>query len=120
MGEHRVLGDHQIVYLLRFLETLPRHAPGALEALLDQEIYCYTEVPYRLKPYAEIVADPQSTIVYDTELAARIGERVTAIGADGKLVRDRSERSTASTCSRSSWSPPSPSSPISSPAAASG
>jgi hypothetical protein len=82
-------GDHQIVYLLRFLEASSRFEPGTLEGLLGQEIFCYADVPYRLKPYAEIVADPRATILYDAELAARIEERVAAVGADGKLVRDR-------------------------------
>jgi hypothetical protein len=81
-------GDHQIVYLLRFLEASSRSAPGTLEDLLGQEIFCYADVPYRLKPYAEIVADPRATIRYDAGLAARIEERVAAVGTDGKLVRD--------------------------------
>ena len=66
-----------------------RFAPGTLEGLLEREIFCYADVPYRLKPYAEIVADPRATIIFDTELAARIDERVAAVGTDGKLVRDR-------------------------------
>ena len=64
-------GDHQIVYLLRFLEASARFAPGTLEGLLGREIFCYADVPYRIKPYAEIVADPRHTIVFDDERAAR-------------------------------------------------
>ncbi len=79
-------GDHQIVYLLRLLEAMARVSPGALENLLAREIFSYADVPYRLKPYAAIVADPHRTIVYDTSLAARIEERVRALGADGKLL----------------------------------
>jgi len=79
-------GDHQIIYLLKFLEALPRFAPGELEDLLTREIFSYAEVPYRLKPYAEILADPRNTIVYDTELAAAIEARVETRGTDGKLV----------------------------------
>ncbi|UCE02208.1 MAG: hypothetical protein JSW67_13295 [Candidatus Latescibacterota bacterium] len=82
-------GDHQIIYLLKFLEALPRFAPGALEQLLVREIFSYADVPYRLKPYGEILEDSRSTIVYDTDLAERIEARVRAIGTDGKLVPDR-------------------------------
>jgi hypothetical protein len=82
-------GDHQIIYLLKFLEALPRFSPGVLENLLEQEIFCYADVPYRLKPYAEMVADPRATIVFDADLASRIEERVAAIGTDGKLVHGR-------------------------------
>ncbi len=79
-------GDHQIVYLLRFLEDLPRFAPGALEALLDREIFSYADVPYRLKPYPEIVAGPRNTIVFDRERAERIAGRERALGTDGRLL----------------------------------
>jgi len=79
-------GDHQIVYLLKLLEALARYSPGAIEELLGREIFCYADVPYRLKSYEAILAAPRTTIVYDTELAARIAERVRAVGSDGKLV----------------------------------
>jgi hypothetical protein len=82
-------GDHQVVYLLRLLEATARAAPGTLEELLGREIFCYADVPYRIAPYAEIVADPRHTITFDHERAARIAERVAAGGTDGKLVRDR-------------------------------
>ncbi len=79
-------GDHQIIYLLKFLEALRRFSPGALENLLAREIFCYTDVPYRLKPYEAICADPHATIDFDGELASRIDDRVRAIGSDGKLL----------------------------------
>ncbi len=79
-------GDHQIVYLLRLLEAMHRHDPAALPALLGNEIFSYAEVPYRLKPYAEILRDPRATVVYDTDLAARIDARVANLGTDGKLL----------------------------------
>ncbi|MBM4116701.1 hypothetical protein FJ251_03030, partial [bacterium] len=79
-------GDHQIVYLLRLLEALHAHDPAALGALLDAEIFSYAEVPYRLKPYAELLRDPRATIEFDAERAARIAERVARLGTDGKLL----------------------------------
>jgi hypothetical protein len=82
-------GDHQIIYLLKFLEALRRFSPKALTNLLDREIFCYTDVPYRLKPYEDIVADPRVTIDFDGELASRIEDRVAALGTDGKLLPDK-------------------------------
>ncbi len=79
-------GDHQIIYLLKLLEALARFSPGTLENLLDREIFSYAHIPYRLKSYDEILADPHRTIVYDSQLASRIEERVRAIGTDGKLL----------------------------------
>jgi hypothetical protein len=79
-------GDHQVVYLLKILEAHVRFFPGELAQLLEQEIFSYADVPYRLAPYESIVANPRATIVYDTEGAARIAARVQALGTDGKLL----------------------------------
>ncbi len=78
-------GDHQVVYLLRFLEALQRHQPGALDALLARPVFAYADVPYRLAPFARLLADPRATIAYDHDAAARIAARVHAIGRDGVL-----------------------------------
>lgn len=80
-------GDHQIVYLLKFLESMRRHFPGGLEEMLPQEIFSYADVPYRLVPYAEMLAHPRATIVFDEARAASIAKRVADTGDDGKLVR---------------------------------
>jgi len=79
-------GDHQIIYLLKFLEALRRFSPGVLGDSLGREIYCYADVPYRIKTYGELLENPDATIVYDTDLASRIEQRVREIGSDGKLV----------------------------------
>lgn len=79
-------GDHQIIYLLKFLESLRDHDPRALAGLLDRTIFSYADVPYRLKPFREMLADPRSTIQFDRELDCRIAARVAANGTDGKLV----------------------------------
>jgi hypothetical protein len=81
-------GDHQIAYLLRLLEAADRLTPGAVSALLTRPLFTYADVPYRLVPYDEIVADPRSTIHHDAGAERRIEERVAAIGNDGKLLCD--------------------------------
>jgi hypothetical protein len=82
-------GDHQIVYLLKLLEVSRAHHPGVLEEFLTRDMFAYANVPYRIKPYAELLANPHATIDYDFDTAARIRERVAQIGADGKLFWDR-------------------------------
>jgi hypothetical protein len=82
-------GDHQLVYLLKLLEALDRVDPGTLTEMLGEAVFSYADVPYRLRPYAEIVADPRDTIVFDNELDQRIAARVAAKGTDGKLLTDR-------------------------------
>ena len=83
-------GDHQIIYLLKFLEQSRQFHPARLSELLRRPVYSYANVPYRIADFADIVANPKRTVTYDGALAARIAERVTAIGADGKLVLDAS------------------------------
>ncbi len=80
-------GDHQIVYLLKLLESMARYLPGELEDLLDRDIFSYANVPYRLRPYEDVLRDPTCTIEYDAALDAEIAGRVSEIGTDGKLVR---------------------------------
>ena len=81
-------GDHQIIYLLRLLAQLQAHHPARLGALLAERRFSYANVPYRIKPYADLLRDPRDTVVYDEAEEARIAERVAAVGADGKLLWD--------------------------------
>jgi hypothetical protein len=81
-------GDHQVIYLLKLLELSRRFHPVRLRGLLHRPIFSFANVPYRIRSFAEIFADPKATVDYDHALDARIAERVAAMGADGKLVRD--------------------------------
>lgn len=82
-------GDHQVIYLLRLLEILERHEPHKLRSLLTQEMFCFANVPYRIKPYAAILQNPKDTVVFDQELETVIHNRVKTKGSDGKLVWDK-------------------------------
>jgi len=81
-------GDHQIIYLLKLLEISRQFHPDRLGELLHQPIFCYANVPYKIKPFAALIEDAKSTVVYDGELAADIEQRVERLGADGKLLLD--------------------------------
>lgn len=65
-------GDHQIIYLLKLLEISYKHNPEKLRSLLQARQYAFANVPYRLKTYAEIVADPKNSIRFDAEEHKRI------------------------------------------------
>lgn len=65
-------GDHQIIYLLKLLEISYKHDPEKLRRLLQARQYSFANVPYRLKSYAEIVADPKNSIRFDDEEHKRI------------------------------------------------
>ena len=79
-------GDHQIVYLLRLLEAADHYVPGAVERMLTRRLFTYADVPYRLRPYEELVVQPRSTIQFDENAAKLTADRVASLGADGKLV----------------------------------
>ncbi|MEQ9460332.1 MAG: hypothetical protein RIG82_05220 [Phycisphaeraceae bacterium] len=82
-------GDHQIIYLLRLLEALSDHDPKTLNKLLASQCFTYANVPYRIKPYADMVADPRSTITFDADLNREIDRRVENLGSDGRLLLTR-------------------------------
>lgn len=82
-------GDHQIIYLLKFLEFIEKHYPSKLASLFDDDIFVYANVPYVIKPYSDILKNPKDTIDFDHRLNEKIEERRAEIGADGSLIRDK-------------------------------
>jgi hypothetical protein len=83
-------GDHQIIYLLKLLEILERHDSATLRQFLTREIFAFANVPYRIKPYEDLVANPKDTVVFDHELQKVIEQRVRKLGSDGKLLSEGS------------------------------
>jgi hypothetical protein len=81
-------GDHQVIYLLKLLEESRRYHPLALEDLLGRAVFTYANVPYRIKPYEDLLRDPRSTIEFDAALNVEIARRAAAEGTEGKHVRD--------------------------------
>lgn len=79
-------GDHQIIYLLKFLEFSEKVFPGKLATYFYKDLFVYANVPYRIKPFGEILKNPKDTIDFDHELDERIRERRDAMGADGALL----------------------------------
>jgi hypothetical protein len=81
-------GDHQLIYLLKLIELSRDHNPSGMTAMLTDETFAYANVPYRIKPFADILADPYDTIVFDDALDRIVDQRVQAMGADGRLILD--------------------------------
>ena len=79
-------GDHQIIYLCKLLELSKNHHPGRLPALLQRELFTYANVPYRIRPYHEILNNVRDTIVFDAEKQKRIALRLPEVGSDAKLL----------------------------------
>ncbi len=79
-------GDHQVIYFLKLLEASHRYHPGQLARLLTHRVFTYANVPYRIKPYADLLASPRDTITFDHEAHRMIMRRAEALGADGKAL----------------------------------
>jgi hypothetical protein len=83
-------GDHQIIYLLKFLEFIQDYYPGKLDSFLQEDLFVYANVPYKIKEYSDILKNPKDTIDFDYRLQEVIEERREQLGADGSLLRDAS------------------------------
>ena len=78
--------DHQIIYLLRLMEISARFHPGKLTGFLTRRMFSYANIPYRIKPYADLLQDPYNTIDFDWNLEQQIEAQQQERGTDGKLV----------------------------------
>ena len=81
-------GDHQIIYLLKFLEFIEAYYPSKLASYFSQEIFVYANVPYKIKSYADTLKNPKDTIDFDYELDKTIQQKRVELGSDGALLRD--------------------------------
>ena len=81
-------GDHQIIYLLRLLESYERFEPGRLATGLNERAYAYAMVPYEIAGFDAMVRDPGHSISFNDSLHKELMARAAKIGGDGKLVPD--------------------------------
>lgn len=82
-------GDHQIIYLLKFLEFLESYAPGKLTQYFHEDIFVYANVPYKIRSYEAIVKNPKDTIDFDHQLDHAIQQRWATLGADSALLQSK-------------------------------
>ena len=80
-------GDHQIIYLLKFLEFTQKYFPGKLINSLPENHFVYAHVPYIIKSYEDIVKNPKDTILFDEDLHNQIDQQKEDLGADGALLK---------------------------------
>lgn len=82
--------DHQIIYLLKLMEISTKVHPGALTDKLNQAVFSFANIPYRIKPYQDLIEDPYHTIQFDAGLENEIQAEVALSGTDAKLMHDHS------------------------------
>jgi len=78
--------DHQVIYLLKLLETSERFHPGRLRGMAGRAVFTHADVPYRIATYADTLEDPYTTIAFDAAHQEVVEERVAREGADGRLL----------------------------------
>ncbi|MCB9127642.1 MAG: hypothetical protein H6638_07055 [Ardenticatenales bacterium] len=78
--------DHQIIYLQKLLELAEQFQPGRQQPLWQQPRFSYADVPYRLRPYDDMLDNWYDTIDFDWAREEVIAQRVAAIGSDGRLL----------------------------------
>lgn len=81
-------GDHQIVYLLRLLEQCRDTCPEWLGSMMEEPVFSYANVPYRLGSSEQIAANPKASVRFDEDLNARLDALAAEIGGDGRFVLD--------------------------------
>lgn len=84
-------GDHQIIYLLKFLEFIENHYHQKLTAYFQEDIFVYANVPYKIKDYNAILKNPKDTIIFDDVLDTEIRKEKEQKGADGALLTSNND-----------------------------
>ncbi|GIB11723.1 hypothetical protein FXE80_08555 [Vibrio cholerae] len=84
-------GDHQIIYLLKFLELAKKYQREELSELLTSDLFSYANVPYELCGVDKLFANPKDTVAFNYARQKRIEEKVAQMGSDGRLVLEGEE-----------------------------
>lgn len=79
-------GDHQIVYLLKFLELSVKFQPDELSSRINDAQFVYANLPYRIADFEEIWENPHETVRFDQSANDTIEKQVERVGTDGKLL----------------------------------
>ncbi|WP_158136043.1 hypothetical protein [Vibrio navarrensis] len=84
-------GDHQIIYLLKFLELAKKYQREELSELLTSDLFSYANVPYELCGVEKLFANPKDTVAFNYARQKRIEEKVAQLGSDGRLILEGEE-----------------------------
>ena len=82
-------GDHQVIYLQKLLEQWNAINREELLSSLNEELYCSANVPYRIKSYKEVLADPRNSLAFDKELSDKLIKDSKEFGTDRKMYTDK-------------------------------
>ena len=80
--------DHQIIYLLKLLESQWEIDSGFILNCFNAKIFSSANVPYKIKNSSEILSNPKDTIDFDHDLHQKIMSEIKEVGTDARLVLD--------------------------------
>lgn len=80
--------DHQVIYLQRLLEFYQSFDRKDFLDLFGKQVFSASNIPYRIKAYKDIVADPRHSIDFDAAQDAAIKAAEKDYGTDRRLVLD--------------------------------
>ncbi len=81
--------DHQIIYLLKLLEMYKQHKPQNLKDELNNKVFTFANVPYEIKSYDQILADPYETINFNEQKDSDVKALAEKIGSEGKMLHGK-------------------------------
>lgn len=84
-------GDHQVIYLQKFLEFLAKLDKKALLNMMNEKSFTTGHLPYIIKSYAEIYKDPRNSIIFDYDMDAKLRNLEKTYGTDARLVLNKDE-----------------------------
>ncbi|WP_294428920.1 hypothetical protein [uncultured Treponema sp.] len=81
-------GDHQVIYLQKFLEFLWKFDKNQLLSLMNEKLFSTANLPYRIKSYDEIVKDPRNSISFEHEMDKALRQKEKDFGTDARSIID--------------------------------
>ncbi|MEN0002872.1 MAG: hypothetical protein AAF798_01965 [Bacteroidota bacterium] len=82
-------GDHQIIYLLKFLEFMQDRQPGQLAKDLGTDLFVYANVPYKIKSFESLIENSKETVDFDHNMHEQLQAAKAALGADAFLLKNQ-------------------------------
>ena len=79
-------GDHQVIYLQKLLEFMAKYDKQRLISMMNEALFSTANIPYRIKTYKEILADPRNSINFDYDLDAKVREQANRLGTDARCL----------------------------------
>lgn len=79
-------GDHQVIYLQKFLEFLANLDKASLLNLMNEKCFSTANIPYVVKSYEKIYKDPRNSIEFNYDMDKELKSLEKTYGTDARLI----------------------------------